>query len=417
MPGLTLLRHAAALILLALSAAMLAPVGARAQTSQADFARFLDQDIWPQARAAGISRATFDAAFDGVKPNLKLPDLVLPGQAPAVAEKQHQAEFQSPAAYFREDNLRSVVGQGRTLLARHADTLRAIERRYGVPGPIVLAVWGRESGFGAARIPYNAFEVLGTKAWLARRKDMFRAELIAALQIVQDGHLRVSDMKSSWAGALGQPQFMPSKFRSLAVDFDGDGRADIWNSVPDTLASIAHYLQQSGWVAGRDWGFEANIPDNVSCTLEGPDQGRPIRDFVAAGVTRVSGRPFPTHEAQATGFLMMPAGRMGPAFIATPNFYVIKEYNNSDLYALFIGHAADRMAGGGAFKGGWVDVTGVSRGDVARMQERLQAMGMDVGGVDGLPGFKTRRSIGAYEASAGLRVDCWPNAALKQKLN
>ena len=187
--------------------------------------------------------------------------------------------------------------------------------------------------------------------------------------------------------------------------------------MPDTLASIAHYLQQSGWVAGRDWGFEANVPDAVSCTLEGPDQGRPIRDFISAGVTRVSGRPFPPHEASATGHLMMPAGRMGPAFIATPNFYVIKQYNNSDLYALFIGHVADRMQGGGAFRGGWVKVDGVSRGDVARMQQRLQAMGRDVGGADGLPGFKTRRSIGAFEAENGLRVDCWPTAELKKHLN
>ncbi|KAA0972351.1 lytic murein transglycosylase [Aureimonas fodinaquatilis] len=382
----------------------------------AGFSAFLQNEVWPEARARGVSRATFDAALGNVKPNLNLPDLVLPGQKPAVAENQHQAEFQSPANYFNERNLGSIVSRGRSLLQQHAATLQRIERQYGVPGPIIVAIWGRESGFGSAKIPHDAFEVLATKAYLARRKDMFRAELLAALQIVQDGDLTVAQMKSSWAGALGQPQFMPTKFRELAVDFDGDGRRDIWNSVPDTLASIANYLRQSGWVAGRDWGFEANVPDSVSCANEGPDMVRPIDTFVKAGVTRVSGRPFPDNEQRAPGNLLMPAGRFGPAFIATPNFYVIKAYNNSDLYALFIGHAADRMRGGGPFQGDWVKVSGLTRGDVARMQEKLQATGYDVGGADGLPGFKTRRSIGDYESKNGMTANCWPTRDLSRKL-
>jgi membrane-bound lytic murein transglycosylase B len=226
----------------------------------------------------------------------------------------------------------------------------------------------------------------------------------------------VAQMKSSWAGALGQPQFMPSKFRELAVDGDGDGKRDIWNSVPDTLASIAHYLQLSGWVAGRGWGFEATIPDAVSCTLEGPDKGRPIADFVRGGVARVSGKPFPASETKATGHLLMPAGRFGPGFIATPNFYVIKTYNNSDLYALFIGHVADRIAGAGPFAGRWQPVKGLTRGDVSRLQEKLQTQGYDVGGTDGLAGFKTRRTIGAFEEKAGLPASCWPTRELAQRL-
>ena len=262
----------------------------------------------------------------------------------------------------------------------------------------------------------DAFEVLGTKAWLSRRKDMFRDELLAALQIVADGHLKASEMKSSWAGALGQPQFMPSKFLKYAVDFDGDGRKDIWNSVPDTLASIAHYLHQAGWQTGRDWGFEANVPPSVSCAIEGPDRGRPVADFVAEGVTLVSGRPFPANELGKTGHLLMPAGRLGPAFIATPNFYVIKEYNNSDLYALFVGHVADRMQGGGPLAGTWGKTDRLTRGDVARMQEKLIRKGYDVGGVDGLAGFKTRRSIGDYEAKLGMPQTCWPSRALAARL-
>ncbi|WP_061973947.1 lytic murein transglycosylase [Aureimonas sp. AU20] len=403
--------------LLVAFAALASPAAAASKPEiEAGFRRFLDTEIWPEARAGGVSRPVFDAAFRGVKPNLTLPDLQLPGEKPKVEEVNRQAEFQSPAGYFNEQKIAGVVQKGRALLQTHAALLKRIEAETGVPGPIVLAVWGRESGYGAAKIPYNAFEVLSTKAYLSRRKDMFRAELIAALQIVQEGHLTVADMKSSWAGALGQPQFMPSKFRALAVDEDGDGRPDIWRSVPDTLASIAHYLQKSGWQRGRPWGYEASFPAGVSCTGEGPDRPRPIADFAKAGVARAAGRPFPAAELARPGHLLMPAGRAGPGFVATPNFYVIKEYNNSDLYALFIGHVADRIAGGGAFAGRWPGASGLTRGDVSRLQERLQRAGYDVGGTDGLAGFKTRRSIGEAEEKLGLPATCWPTPALAKRL-
>ncbi|KQT53883.1 MULTISPECIES: lytic murein transglycosylase [unclassified Aureimonas] len=388
-----------------------------AQSSvETGFRKFLEADIWPAAKANGVPRAVFEEAFRGVKPNLDLPDLQRPGETAKVEEVNRQAEFQSPAAYFDEKKLAGLAAKGRGLLKTHATLLARIEAETGVPGPIVVAIWGRESGFGAAKIPYNAFEVLGTKAYLSRRKEMFRTELLAALDIVADGHLKVSEMRSSWAGALGQPQFMPTKFKALAVDEDGDGRRDIWGSVPDTLASIGRYLESYGWAKGRGWGFEADVPAAVSCAGEGPDKGRPIQAFAAEGVTRISGKPFPPREMKATGHLLMPAGRSGPAFVATPNFYVLKSYNNSDLYALFIGHVADRMAGAGALKAGWGKPTGLSRGDVARLQEKLQAAGYDVGGADGLPGFKTRRSIGAYETKAGLPATCWPSKALAARM-
>ncbi|MEF2551927.1 lytic murein transglycosylase [Aurantimonas sp. A2-1-M11] len=393
-----------------LLAGALPPAGA--QSVEAGFRSFLEADIWPAARARGVPRPVFDAAFQGVRPNLDLPDLQLPGAGGTVAETNFQAEFKSGAAYLSEGAVAGNARQGRALLAKHRAVLGRIEARYGVPAPVIVAIWGRESAFGAAKIPHDAFEVLGTKAYLSRRKAMFREELLAALQIVADGHLKTSEMKSSWAGALGQPQFMPTKFLGLAVDFDGDGRRDIWNSVPDTLASIAHYLQQAGWQTGRDWGFEAVVPAAVSCANEGPDRGRPISEFVAAGVTRVSGRPFPPHELAARGHLMMPAGRLGPAFIATPNFYVIKAYNNSDLYALFVGHVADRMQGAGPLTARWAATDRLTRGDVARMQQKLEARGYDVGGADGLAGFKTRRSIGAFQLEAGMPETCWPTRVL-----
>jgi lytic murein transglycosylase len=383
----------------------------------AQFRDWLETSLWPEAKSSGISRKTFDAAFAGVTPNLKLPDLVMPGEKPKTPKKQHQAEFGSPGNYFADKTLNPVVSGGRTRATKHAKTLAAIEKRYGVPGGVVLAIWGRESGFGAAKIPYNAFEVLGTKAFLATRKEMFRTELLAALEMAERGLATPDQMKSSWAGALGQPQFLPSSFLKHAVDFDGDSRTDIWNSVPDILGSIGNYLHNYGWVKGRDWGFEVTVPENMSCALEGPDRGKKISEWAKHGIKRVNGKPFPGNEAKAEGFLLMPAGRSGPAFIVTPNFYVLKEYNESDLYALFIGHGGDRIAGGEkSFTGRWGKVGGLYRSDIAAMQRGLEKLGYDVGSADGLPGFKTRRSIGDWQAKNGRAATCFPDAEIVDAL-
>lgn len=388
---------------------------AAAATVDDQFRAWLQNDLWPEAKAKGISQATFSAAFDGVKPNLKLPDLVLPGEKPKTPKKQHQAEFGSPGAYFAEKIVAAVANGGRARAGQYAATLRQIEKRYGVPGSVVLAIWGRESGFGTAKIPYDAFEVLGTKAFLATRKDMFRQELLAALDIVQRGLAPVGAMKSSWAGALGQPQFMPTSFLKHAVDFDGDGKTDIWNSVPDVMGSIANYLVHYGWVKGRGWGYEVTAPDTVSCALEGPDRGKTVSAWSKLGVRRVDGKPFPANENAAESFLMMPAGRHGPAFLVTPNFYVLKEYNTSDLYALFIGLGADRIARGDhRFSAEWGAVGGLYRSDIAALQRVLEKKGYDVGSADGLPGFKTRRSIGEWQAKNGRAATCYPDAELVQ---
>jgi len=385
----------------------------RAAPIDDQFQAWLQTDLWPEARSKGISKKTFDAAFIGVKPNLKLPDLVMPGEKPTTPEKQHQAEFGPPANYFAEKIVRAVTSGARIRESANARTLGLIEKRYGVPGEIVLAIWGRETGFGAAKMPYDAFEVLGTDAFMSTKKDFFRTEVLAALEIVERGLAPVNAMKSSWAGALGQPQFMPTSFLKHAVDFDGDGRPDIWNSTPDVLASIANYLVHYGWVRGRGWGVEVTVPANVSCSLEGPDQGKKISDWVAMGIRRVDNRAFAASELKAEGLLLMPAGRSGPAFIVTPNFYVIKQYNNSDLYGLFIGHAADRIAKGDAtFAGTWGAVGDLHRSDIAALQRALEAKGYDVGSADGLPGFKTRRSIGIWQARNGRPATCFPDAGL-----
>lgn len=377
------------------------------------FQQWIATDLWQGAKKLGVSKKTLQTAFSGVTLNWKLPDLVPPGTKAKTPKKQRQAEFGSPGNYFSQKTLGSIAASGRSLAKKHATTLKRVEDRYGVPAHIILAIWGRESGFGRVKIPYNAFRVLGTKAFMSTRKELFHRELLGALVMVERGHVSAKSMKSSWAGALGQPQFLPTSYLNHAADGDGDGRSDIWNSDADTLASIANYLKNYGWVSGRDWGFEVTVPDTVSCALEGPDQGRKISKWASMGIKRVSGKPFPDHEARAEGYLLMPAGRHGPAFIVTPNFYVLKEYNESDLYALFIGHAGDKIAyGSRPFSGRWGKVGGLYRSDIAAMQRQLEAKGYDVGGADGLPGYKTRRSIGDWQQKNKRAPTCFPDRKL-----
>jgi lytic murein transglycosylase len=403
-----------AALLLALLLALPAAAQDRAALER-QFRGWLEGTVWPLAAAQGVSRATFEAHLGGVRPLWDLPDLALPGAPPP--QVQRQAEFGSPGDYFRAGVVEAAVEGGRREARRQAAALAAAERRTGVPGPILLAVWGRESAYGAAAIPHDAFAVLATKGLFSRRGDMFTGELVAALRLAEAGLVPPGGLRSSWAGALGQPQFLPSSVLAHATDGDGDGRADIWGSAPDTLASIATYLARAGWVAGRDWGFEVAVPASVSCALEGPDRGRPIAEWEAMGIARVSGRPFPAHERAAEGYLLMPAGRHGPAFVVTPNFYALKAYNTSDLYALFVGHVADRIAhGGGPFAAPWTPPAGLTRGEVAQIQEGLMARGHDTGGADGLAGFRTRRAIGAWQEAAGQAPTCWPERGMAAAL-
>lgn len=380
------------------------------------FRVWLRKEIWPRALEAGVSEQTLQATFANLKIIWKLPDLVLPDRPPPPQASQSQAEFSSPGAYFDEKRLQGLAATGRSLMSTHAAVLKRIEATYGVPAPVIVAIWGRESGFGRAKLPYSALDVLATKAWMSTRGDMFRAEFLAALHIVDGGDIAADRLMGSWAGALGQPQFMPSSFLEHAVDFDGDGHRDIWNSVPDSLASIASYLSKKGWQRGRGWGYEVSIPGDVSCAQEGPDKAKPVSAWLAQGIKPVSGS-IAAADAKAEGMMLVPAGRHGPEFIVTPNFYVLKEYNNSDLYALFIGNLADRIAkGAGAFQGKWGPVGGMLRSDVLAMQKVLASKGYDVGRIDGLAGFKTRRSLGDWQAKTGLAATCFPDASLKAKL-
>ncbi len=411
----TIVRIAAAVLLLVagVSAVLAAPDRAAVE---AQFQKWLVSDIWPDAKAAGVSRATFDKALAGVTLDWTAPELSPPGVPVTPPSIKWQTEFGSPGAYFDEGRLSTLARAGRVRIDQWRKTLGAIYERYGVPPAILVAIWGKESGFGAAKLPEPAVRALATQAFMGYRKDLFRPELIAALKIVENGDIAPARMRSSWAGALGQPQFLPSLFLKYAVDFDRDGKRDIWGSVPDSLASMANYLKGEGWDRTRGWGVEARVPESVSCTLEGPEQGKPMAEWARLGVTLADGRPLPV-AGKRQGFLLMPAGRFGPAFIVTGNFYVLKQYNYSDLYALYIGHLADRFADDKPFAGRWQKVGGFSRGEVRSMQEALVKEGYDVGAVDGLVGYKTRIAVGLWQGRQGQAPTCFPDARLVKSIH
>ena len=387
------------------------------ESVEAGFRQWITTILLPEAEKAGLSASTVTKVMADVDLDWSLNELVPPGTKPPKEQAQTQAEFSSPGPYFSEKRLVPLAGKGRALASVHAATLRKIEKAYGVPGPVLLAIWGRETGYGAAKLPYPALDVLATRAYMSTRKDLFRQELVAALVIIESGDVSADAMRGSSAGALGQPQFMPTSFLKYAVDFDGDGHRNIWTSVPDSLASMANFMVRKGWQKGRPWGYEVAIPAAVTCAQEGPDRARTIADWANEGIARISGKPFPDTEVGKDGMMLVPAGRHGPAFIVTPNFYTIKEYNNSDLYVLFIGNLADRIAfGSGAFSAPFGNVGGMLRSDVKAMQDALVKRGYDVGKADGLAGYKTRRSIGEWQAKAGETPTCYPEPVMKKAL-
>lgn len=378
------------------------------------FQTWLEGVVWDKAKAEGVSQDTFRRAFAEVTLNWDLSGLVFPGMEPDTPQEQNQAEFRAPAKYFDNTRLDATASIGRRLAAQHANTLATVEATSGVPARIVMAIWARESGYGRVPIPHNTFHILGSRAY-ASTGEYLTNELIAALKIVDTGHIPIKEMKSSWAGALGQPQFMPASYLAYAADGDGDGRADIWKSAADTMASIANFLAVHGWAAGRDWGFEVSVPASISCALEGPDNARKIEDWDAMGIKRISGNRFPLHELQGEGSLLMPAGRHGPAFIVTPNFYVLKRYNRSDLYALYVGNLGDRIEYSiGGFKAGWKTMQTTYRSNIGAIQRQLEALGHDVGGADGLVGFKTRRAIGEWQAANKHQPTCFPAPGMQE---
>jgi lytic murein transglycosylase len=389
-------------------------VVAQAQTAGgAAFQQWL-QTIWPEAQKLGVSRKTFDEATRGLEPDFSLPDLVLPGRP----ERQpDQAEFvQTPADYLKEASLARLADQGRKLLNEHRAALAKIEQQFGVPPSIVLAIWGRETAFGNARLPHDAIRVLATQAYTGRRKDMFRGEFLAALKMLQDGLVKRADMKSSWGGAMGLTQFLPSEFYKHAVDFDNDGRADIFRSVPDALASAAKQLANKGWQRGVRWAYEVKAPPRFDCTQAVPEVQNPIYGWIKGGFAPVTTQKLSNAEGAETASVLQPEGSLGPSFLTTKNYFVIKDYNFSDLYVLFVGNLADRIAGGSGFVQPWGKSEQMKTAQVEEMQRIMTARGLYKDKIDGKAGMLTRAALGAYQKANRLKVDCWPHVSVLEHM-
>jgi lytic murein transglycosylase len=377
-----------------------------ARAADAAFTQFV-ASLWGEAQRAGVSRTTFDAATRGLEPDYTLPDLELPGRKPQIAP---QAEFvQVPADYLKEASIARLAATGREIRQKQRATLDRIEREFGVPGTIILAIWARETDFGRFKPAYNAIRALATQAYVGRRKEQLRQEFVLALKMVQDGYGSLQ-MRSSWAGAMGLTQLLPSEFYKNAVDFDRDGRIDIFNSVPDALAITARQLLSKGWQVGLRWAYEVRAPQGADCTQGVPEITRPIGEWISAGFAPARNAQLSAQERTQPASLLQPEGVYGPAFLTTKNYFVIKEYNFSDLYVLFVGHLADRMTSPQGFETPWSATQQMRTIDVETMQKHLTRMGLYKDKIDGKAGMQTRAALGAFQKQARLKVDCWPNA-------
>lgn len=360
------------------------------------------EDLWSDANARGIDRSVFDRALLGYTP---IPEVT--------RQAASQPELAEGVGQYVAKRVEPRVERGKALRAEWSRTLSELEQRYGVSGEVLVAIWGLETNFGSFMGGENAVHALATLTERRYRTEYFREELLTALAIIQDGHVKAEDMVGSWAGAMGQTQFMPTSFTSFAVDFNGDGRMDIWNSVPDALASAANYLKSNGWRPGETWGYEVSIPDSFDFAAV-RSQTLSLEQWQELGVRRVAGRMFPRPSDQAE--LYLPSGAQGPAFLTLPNFAVIKRYNNSNSYALSVGHLADRILGGSDFVTAWPNRAELTRSERMQLQRRLQQLGFDVGEIDGVVGSSTRAAVASYQARIGLPADGYPTPELLQQM-
>jgi membrane-bound lytic murein transglycosylase B len=376
--------------------------GRRAEAN--DFNGFLTA-LWPEAEGKGVSRAVFNAAFDGVTPD------------PAIIKlATSQPEFnQTMGAYIDDRVSEQRIRVGREMVQRWSDLLGKLEQRFGVDRYTIIAVWGLETNYGAMTGGKNVVRSLATLACCtARRPEFFRAELLTALQILEAHDTDPATMTGSWAGAMGQTQFMPSSFMQYAVDITGDGHRDIWTSVPDALGSTANYLAQQGWQPGKTWGYEVKLPAGFDFLHIDRHAGKPIKVWRDLGIKRVNDRDFPRPDDEA--WLRVPTGANGPAFLVLRNFDAIRTYNASDAYAISVGHLADRIRGGGTFVRPWPADEPLSFAQREALQQRLTALGYPLTKIDGKIGEETRAALRAWQASAGLVADGYPTLAILRKM-
>ena len=369
------------------------------------------------AFAAWLEGARVDAAKRGIKPATIAAALTDIAPIARIIELDNsQPEFSNTfTRYLNSAVSDKRVANGRAQMKKHAALLAALERQYGVPGRFLVAFWGLESDFGRDSGSFPVVNALATLAYDGRREAMFREEMLKALVILDRGHIGLAKMKGSWAGAMGQTQFMPSTFLSYAIDQDGNGQADIWDSVPDTLGSGANYLKRLGWDAARTWGREVRLPEDfdvkqASLDVDAKENLKPLAAWAGLGVRRSDGGPLPTPDLLAS--LVLPAGARGPAFLIYDNYRVILKWNRSAFYAIAVGHLADRLIGAGGLNIAAREGEPMRREDVVALQEGLVALGL-LKSADGVLGSGTRQAIRAFQIANGLTPDGYASRQTK----
>ena len=362
-----------------------------ADAADARYQRFV-KSFWATAKKAGISRATYDAAFEGLEPD------------PEVVKKDlHQPEFVLSGAYYVALTVTDTrIKRGIELLEKHKAELDAIEEKYGVDRHVLMAIWGMETNFGQFMGGNDVIRALSTLAYRGRRQKFGRSQLLAALKMLERGLIARDKFVGSWAGAVGYTQLIPTNYLKHAVDFDGDGKRDVWETPADALASAANYLARAGWKRGRTWGYEVALPKRVGTGHAGRKRSRSIKRWKALGVKRISGKEFPREGDRA--YLYLPGGRNGPALLLLDNFRVTMRYNAAHKYALSVSHLSDRFRGMGPFEREWPGgVRSLLEAERFEVQNLLTAMGYEIGEIDGVLGSKTRKAIRAFQKKKGMK--------------
>ncbi|MGV1014063.1 MAG: lytic murein transglycosylase [Methyloceanibacter sp.] len=375
------------------------------QAARADKFQTCVKNLWPSAKAAGITRATFDRAFKGLKYD------------PEVIEAAtFQPEYVRPIGEYIDravsDKRRET---GKQMLVENKELLDKIEPRYGVDRHVIVAIWGLESNYGTQPGDKNVIQSLATLICHGQRAKFARPQLISALKILQRGDVTLEAMDGSWAGAMGHTQFIPTTYNAYAVDFDGDGKRDIWGTIPDALGSTASYLKVSNWQTGAAWGYEVKLPKGFNPKKISEKTQRTLAQWQKLGIVRVDGKPFPRPADKAS--LFAPEGTKGPAFLTLNNFRSILRYNNANSYALAVGHLSDRLKGGGPFVQPWPsDENRLSLDQRKELQQLLVARGLLEGDPDGVIGPMTLEAVKTYQRSKGLPVDGFPTLTILKAL-
>lgn len=382
-----------------IAAVVLLFADASAFAQNVNFADFV-KELRADALTKGVTAATFESAMSGVTIDPRVTSTI-----------QRQPEYGRPVGVYVNGIASSAnIANGQRKAKEWSQTFDAIEKKFGVDRHVILAIWGMETSYGAAKDKWDVFRSLASLAAIKFRHPYFRNELIVAMRIMQDDKIPRESMVSSWAGAMGQTQFMPTNVVDYAIDFSGDGKLDIWNSVPDVLGSTGNYLNKQKWKFGLPWGFEVTVPAGFDYRKSRAT----FADWTKLGVRRADGGAFPS---SGDGILFFPSGARGPGFIVTENFAVLKEYNNSDAYAIAVGHLADRIRGAGPFKTPWPpDDVQLSRDARIALQKKLASLGYKVNEFEAHIDFDLRDNIRSEQVKAGMLPDGHPTEALLQRL-